>query len=84
MAFKGIIERSQFEKSWRHERFLVNGKYLIVHDATLHNYHDNLVLVTELQAREPLTRSDLNEFKRKVKQNFDEDITIRTRITYIL
>ena len=83
VAFKGIIERSQFEKNWQHARFLVNDKYLIVQDATIHDYEKTKVLVVEIHAREPLTRQDLSEFRRKVEQNFPYDISIRAKITYI-
>ena len=82
-AFKSIVERASFEKSWEYDRFLVNDKYLIVKKATVHTFEESKVLTVEIQAREPLTRSDLNEFRRKVKYNFYDDIIIRARITYI-
>ena len=83
ISFWGITERSRYEESWKQERFLVNGKYLIVQDADLISYQHRKVLIVDLHAREPLTRKDLNEFKDKVQKNFSEDLLIRTRITYI-
>ena len=83
LSFMGITERSRFEESWKHERFLVNGKYLIVKDADIFSYQDRKVMIVDLHVREPLTRKDLNEFKQKVQQNFSEDLLIRTRIVYI-
>ena len=83
LSFWGITERSKFEESWKYERFLVNGKYLIVKDADIYSYQDRKILIVDLHVREPLTRQDLNEFKQKVQQNFSEDLLIRTRITYI-
>lgn len=83
IAFQGITERSQFEKNWKLERFMVNDKYLIVEQAQLHTINNTKVLTVDLLAREPLNRWDLSEFKRKVKRNFSEDLVIRTDITYI-
>ena len=83
LSFMGITERSRFEESWKHERFLVNGKYLIVKDADIFSYQKRKIMIVDLHVREPLTRMDLNEFKQKVQQNFSEDLLIRTRIVYI-
>ena len=83
LAFKRITERTHLENSWKIERFIVNGKYLIVDGARLQEFRDNDVLEVELQARELLTRYDLSEFRRKVKQNFGRDLIIRVNITYI-
>ena len=83
LSFWGITERAKFEESWEYERFLVNGKYLIVKDADIYSYQNRKILIVDLHVREPLTRQDLNEFKQKVQRNFSEDLLIRTRITYI-
>ena len=83
LSFWGITDRSNFEESWKKERFLVNNKYLIVSDADLINYYHRKVLIVDLHAREPLNRKDLNEFRKKVQQNFSENLLIRARITYI-
>jgi uncharacterized hydrophobic protein (TIGR00271 family) len=83
LAFQRITERTHLENSWKIERFIVNGKYLIVDGARLQEFKDNDVLEVELQARELLTRYDLSEFRRKVKQNFGRDFIIRINITYI-
>ncbi|WP_419174723.1 TIGR00341 family protein [Desulfosediminicola sp.] len=83
LSFQGIVERARFEKSWQYERFLVNGKYLIVDTAELHTFHRVKVLTVDLQVREQLNRSDLNEFKRKVKRNFSDNLVIRAKVTYI-
>lgn len=83
MAYQGIVERARFEKSWQQERFLVNGKYLIVQEAILNEFHDKKILTIEIHAREQLNRDDLTKFKNKIEQNFNEDIIIRAKITYI-
>jgi uncharacterized membrane protein len=83
LAFQGIVERSEFERSWQNERFLVNGKYLIVDQARLHRFNQVQVLTVDILVREQLSRRDLNEFKRKIKRNFSDDIVIRAKFTYI-
>ncbi len=83
MAFQGIVERSLFENNWRHERFLVNEKYLIVQHATLNRIFNKKVLTVEIHTREPLNRYDMNIFKQKVKRNFSDDLYIRAKLVYI-
>ena len=83
MSYERITEKAAFEKSWKVERFMVNGKYLIVQDATLSRFHNNQVLTVEILARDQLSRSDLNVFKAKVGKNFSDDLIIRAKITYI-
>ncbi len=83
MAYQGITEKADFEKNWRIERFYVNGKYLIVQNADLIETGRKKVLTVEILAREQLDRSDLTEFKRKVKKNFPDDLVIRAKLTYI-
>jgi uncharacterized hydrophobic protein (TIGR00271 family) len=83
LSFWGITDQANFEKSWKQERFLVNNKYLIVNDAKIITYQDRKILMVDLYAREPLDRKDLNEFKRKVQQNFSDNLLIRIRLTYI-
>lgn len=83
LAFQRITERTHLENNWKIERFIVNGKYLIVDGARLLEFKDNDVLEVELQARELLTRYDLSEFRRKVNQNFGRDLNIRIKIIYI-
>jgi len=61
----------------------VNGKYLIVQNADLIETSRKKILTVEILAREQLNRSDLNEFKRKVKKNFSDDLVIRAKIIYI-
>lgn len=83
MSFIGITRYNEFEETWKHERFLVNGKYLIVDDARLTPQKGRKILYVDIHARERLDRDDLREFKKKVQRNFTDDLIIRARITYI-
>lgn len=83
MSFKGITQYYEFEETWKHERFLVNGKYLIVSDARITPYEDRKILFVDILARERLDREDLRDFKKKVQRNFSDELIIRARITYI-
>ena len=83
IAFYDITAQAKIENSWKTERFVVNGKYLIVEHARLHELKENDLLVVKVQARELLNRYDLSEFRRKVEQNFGRHLTIRVNVTYI-
>ena len=83
MSYQQIVEKMTLERSWRHERFLVNDKYLIIKDADLIYINDREVLTMHVLAREPLDRSDLNQLEEKIQNNFKRDLIFRANITYI-
>lgn len=83
LSYNSIVETMVFETSWQQERFLVNGKYLIVKKAELTHYRDKEVIVMDIMAREPLTREDLAQFKRKIQANFTKKLIIRASTIYI-
>lgn len=83
LSYKQIISKAKLEKSWQTERFLVNGKYLIVREANLTNLKNKKVLYVNLLARDQLSRQDLAQFKRKIQRNFDKKLIVRANITYI-
>lgn len=82
-SYSRIVEKMVFEKSWQQERFLVNEKYLIVQKADLSHHRDEDVIVMDIMSREPLTREDLTQFKRKIQTNFANELIIRASIVYI-
>jgi hypothetical protein len=83
-SYRAIVNTETLESNWRHERFLVGGKYLIVEKADLQRKHDHHILYVDVLAREPVTRDDLEQFKEKVKMHFNRRLIVRVRITYIL
>ena len=83
LSYNRIVETMVFETSWQQERFLVNGKYLIVKKAELSHHRDKEVIVMDIMAREPLTREDLAQFKRKIQANFAKKLIIRASTIYI-
>ena len=82
-SYNKIVEQSEFERSWQVERFLVNGKYIIVNSGKISYQKGNRILNLQLLAREQLDRADFQELKRKIKRNFGDDIILRTQLTYI-
>lgn len=84
LSYSTIVGTEKMETNWRHERFLVGGKYLIVEKADLRSLRDQHVLYVDVLAREPLTRTDLAMFKEKVLMHFSQRLIVRVRITYIL
>jgi uncharacterized hydrophobic protein (TIGR00271 family) len=78
-----IVEDRAFEKSWQHERFLVNDKYLIIQKAAVSHRGDKELIIMDILAREPLNREDLNAFKKKLQANFKKKLIVRVNMTYI-
>ena len=83
LSFDRIIETRAVERSWQKERFLVNGKYLIIQRARLSRQGDKEVIVMDILARELLTRADLTKFKQKIQRNFSRKLVLRVRTIYI-
>jgi len=83
LSYNHIVEKRNFEQSWEVERFLVNGKYLIIKNARLNEYGKKDILTMDVLTREQLTRKDLAELRRKIKYYFSEDLVIRANVVYI-
>jgi uncharacterized hydrophobic protein (TIGR00271 family) len=83
LSYSRIVEDRVFEQSWQKERFLVNEKYLIIREASIFWRGDKRIILVEILAREPLTRDDLNDFKRKIQANFNKKLIIRVKTIYI-
>jgi uncharacterized hydrophobic protein (TIGR00271 family) len=82
-SYHRIVEDRVFEKSWQHERFLINEKYLIISKADMRRQADKRVIIMDVLARELLTRDDLQALKKKIQENFDEKLIIRVNTIYI-
>jgi uncharacterized hydrophobic protein (TIGR00271 family) len=83
LSYSRIVEDRIVEQSWRKERFLVNEKYLIIVKASIIWRGDKRIILMDILAREPLTREDLNAFKKKIQANFDKKLIIRLKTFYI-
>jgi len=83
-SYNDIVQKLVLEKSWKHERFLVNGKYLIVQKAVSARAREKLVITMDVLARERLTRADLDLFQKKIQRNYPRKVIIRANIIYIL
>jgi uncharacterized hydrophobic protein (TIGR00271 family) len=83
LSYSRIVEDRAFEHSLRQERFLVNEKYLIIIKATIIWHGDKRIILMDVLAREPLTREDLNAFKRKIQTHFNKKLIIRLKTFYI-
>ena len=83
-SYDEIVDKLVLEKSWTKERFLVNGKYLIVQKAHLAHHKNKLVITMDILARERLTRADMDIFQKKIQENYSKKLIIRANIVYIL
>jgi hypothetical protein len=83
LSYSRIVEDRVFAKNWQNERFLVNQKYLIIRDASIFRRGDKRIILMNILAREPLSRKDLNTFKKKIQTNFSQKLIIRINTYYI-
>jgi hypothetical protein len=83
VSYSRIVEDRLMEQRWQKERFLVNGKYIIVEQADLRSVGDKQVVVMEVVVRDLLTRMDLNEFKKKIRIYFPGKLVIRVKTVYL-
>lgn len=83
ISYGRIVEDRIIEKGWQKERFLVNGKYVIVEKAVLRRQGDKKIVVMDVLVRDVLTREDMNEFKKKIETHFPGKLTIRAKTIYI-
>jgi len=75
---------SKTEQAWKKERYLVNGKYLIVKKTERYRQADRDVIEMEIYARDNLSREDLDAFKAEIRNNSSRKLVIRAKVTYIL
>jgi uncharacterized hydrophobic protein (TIGR00271 family) len=83
LSYNRIIEERVFERGWQNERFLINGKYIIIESADLRRLGDKKIVVMEIVVRDQLDREDMEEFKRKIQAYFPDKLIIRAKTTFI-
>ena len=83
LSYDDIVNKIVMEKSWQHERFLVNGKYIIIQKALLTTQEHKEIMTMDILAREQLTRDDLTSLRNKIQNNFSRKLILRARIIYI-
>ena len=84
LSYDDIVQRSLFEQRVVSDRFLLNGKYVVVEDATLGRRGGRSMVTVTLKAWEPLDRADLAELGRKIQRYFEEDLLVEADIRYAL
>ena len=83
-SYKQIMQSHNIAKALSKERFLVNGKYIIVRDTVVSNEGNVLRLNLKLVSRTTLERGDLNALKNKMQRRFGKKLDIHAQIDYIL
>jgi len=85
LAYDDIVDEYVFEQRIAKDRFLVNGKYVLIRRAELGRADGGKrSLRMVLLAREPLDRQDLERLKEKIQLYFEEDLVVQTSIRYVL
>lgn len=83
LSYDDIVDKLVMEKYLQNERFLINGKYIIVQKANLVSHENKDVMTMDILAREQLSREDLTDLKKKIETNISKKLIIRSRIIYI-
>jgi len=81
---QNIVDKLSTDLAWKKERYLVNGKYLIIGQTTRYKRAGFDVIEMEIYARDNLSRQDLDAFKAKIKNASKRKLIIRANLTYIL
>jgi uncharacterized membrane protein len=84
VSYDQIVDRMVFEKNLETDRFLVNGKYMMIRKANMTRRGDHLMLDLEILAREPLDRESLGQLKKKLQSQFNEKLIVKTNVSYML
>ena len=83
-SYERIVETISFESIMVKNRFLVNGKYIMINDAHI-THSDNLKIISaEILTHDAIDREDLIELKKKIKLHFDDKLLIKIRVLHIL
>lgn len=82
-SYERIVDERILEKRWTKERFLVNGKYVIVDNADLRWQGGKKVLIMEVILRDLMTREDMKAFNKKLHIYFPGKMVFRIKTVYI-
>jgi uncharacterized hydrophobic protein (TIGR00271 family) len=83
-SYHQIVDQIVFEQSLETDRFLVNGKYVMVKNVKVSSQRGRPLLVMDILAREPLTREDLQKLKGKLRNQFRTEWAMHTTVIYLL
>ena len=84
LSFSQIRQNHLFSNALKQERYLVNGKYVIISNAKINSHGKVIVLNLDLTLRDKLTREDFQLLKNKIQTHFSKQLYIRANIKYIL
>lgn len=84
ISYNQVVERMTFENRLKTDRFLVNGKYVIIEGAQMHRKSRVIDLHLDLLVRKPLSRKELGELKQKLQSQFSEKIDVTATVNYRL
>ena len=84
LSFNQIRQNHLFSKTLKQERYLVNGKYIIISGARISSIGDHIVLNLDLTVRDKLSREDFELLKEKIQTHFKKKLYISADMNYIL
>lgn len=83
-AYERIVETVAFESLFKKNRFLINGKYIMVQNAYLSHSDDRKVITADILTRDAIDRKDLIELKRKINLHFNDKLMIKIQVHHVL
>jgi uncharacterized hydrophobic protein (TIGR00271 family) len=84
LSTEKIVDNVRAESAWKKERFLVNGKYLVIKQIKRYKQGDTDVIEMVIVVRDNLSRHDLDVLKDKIRSSTDQKLLVRANITYRL
>ncbi|NOQ17200.1 MAG: TIGR00341 family protein, partial [Methyloprofundus sp.] len=83
-SYERIVETLSFESFMEKNRFLVNGKYIMIENPRLTHSGKVNTLFADVLTRDSIERQDLISLKKKIKLHFTNELVIKVRVLYIL
>jgi uncharacterized hydrophobic protein (TIGR00271 family) len=84
LSTEKIVDNVRAESAWKKERFLVNGKYLVIKQIKRYKQGGTDVIEMVIMVRDNLSRHDLDVLKDKIRSSTDQKLLVRANITYRL
>jgi uncharacterized membrane protein len=83
-SYTEIVQKHRIARALAKERYLDNGKYIMIRETSVSHNGGRLRLDLVLVVRSTLRRADLNLLREKLERRFGRRLDIHARLEYIL
>ncbi len=84
LSYDKMIQRYQISSMLKEHTFVVHDKKIVIDSISVAFKGDMKILNLDLLVKESLDKSDLEEFREKIKELFNSKLSIKARIEYML